>query len=129
MYGWILDCLEKLLLEKYGIDTHTQIFIEADTDVPEDGFDLMHDYPENIFFDLVAAAGSVLQLSRDEIVIIFGEYWIPYVKSKGFGKLLRVLGDNLRDVSTPCVTNRDKDLHLSIFALLTLFARPLPGIF
>jgi hypothetical protein len=97
MFGWINDCTECLVLKKFGLDTWHQIKSKANCDVPDGGFLRYKYYPDSDTVELVLAASEVLQISVDDVLFAFGDYFIEYVQDNGYSNVLECLGSNLRD--------------------------------
>lgn len=55
----------------------------------------MEAYPDDITHRLVKAASAVLNLTPQEIMQAFGEYWVQYTAQEGYGELMDMSGDNL----------------------------------
>ena len=61
MYGWINDCVEKLVVEKFGRATWLAIKEAAGlSEFQEGDFIRLEHYPDKMTFDLVAAASKIL---------------------------------------------------------------------
>ena len=58
MYGWINDCVEKLVIAKFGIETWHAIKQKAGCKVMDGGWIRLQSYPDSVTLDLVAAASG-----------------------------------------------------------------------
>ena len=57
----------------------------------------MKSYPDELTYNLVASASSILHLEQSTILEAFGEYWILYTAEEGYGEMLALSGSNLKD--------------------------------
>jgi hypothetical protein len=69
----------------------------------------MEAYPDQVTYDLVAAASKVLQTPADDILQAFGEYWVLYTGQTAYASMMRTAGGNLRQF----LINLD-NMHLKI---------------
>eukprot|EP00529_Nitzschia_sp_RCC80_P019025 CAMPEP_0113487066 /NCGR_PEP_ID=MMETSP0014_2-20120614/25319_1 /TAXON_ID=2857 /ORGANISM="Nitzschia sp." /LENGTH=514 /DNA_ID=CAMNT_0000380755 /DNA_START=284 /DNA_END=1828 /DNA_ORIENTATION=- /assembly_acc=CAM_ASM_000159 len=98
MFGWINDCTECLVIEKFGQDVWHQIKDEAGCgDVPDGGFLRYKYYPDSDTVSLVVAAAEVLNITVEDVLHAFGDYFVQYVQDNGYSNVLECLGSNLRD--------------------------------
>jgi hypothetical protein len=94
MYGLVNKAIEEMVCTHYGESTWEAIKQEAAlTDI--DYFVSMESYPDDVTHRLVRAACKVLNLSSEEILQAFGEYWVTYTAEEGYGEMLAMAGDNL----------------------------------
>lgn len=97
MLGWINDCVEKLVISKFGVDTWHTIKDEAGCTVADGGFYKLDVYPDKSTVDLVMAATEVSGLSAEAVLETFGAFFVQYVKDEGYENLLACQGSNLKD--------------------------------
>ena len=97
MFGWINDCTECLVLEKFGNETWQDIKEKAGCEVKDGGFLRYKYYPDSDTVQLVVAASEVLGIGVDDVLFAFGDYFIDYVRENGYSNVLECLGSNLRD--------------------------------
>jgi hypothetical protein len=95
MYGLVNKAVEDLVKTNFGEDTWLKIKEEAQ--VKQASFVGMESYPDGITYSLVGAASKVLGASAGQILEAFGEYWVLYTAKEGYGDMLDMAGDNLRD--------------------------------
>ena len=68
MLGWINDCIEKLVLHMYDIDTWHAIKLKAGCgDIKDGGFLKLETYPDKSTIDLVEAASEVSGLTVPQV--------------------------------------------------------------
>ena len=95
MYGWINASLESLVISKFGVDTWKEIREKSGLQISEI-WNRYENYPDSYTYDLVGAATAVLGLEASEILEVFGQYFLRYVKDEGYDNLLRCLGSDLQ---------------------------------
>lgn len=95
MYGLVNKAIEQMVCAQFGADIWETIKRRAEVDTT--AFFAMDHYSDDVTYRLVGAASSVLGLPADEVLRAFGRYWTLYTASEGYGELLRLTGDSLRD--------------------------------
>ena len=95
MYGLVNKAIEDLVTEQFGREKWEAICVEAGHD--DLGFIGMKSYPDELTYRLVGAASKVLGAGTDELLEAFGEYWILYTGSKGYGPLMDMAGSKFQD--------------------------------
>jgi hypothetical protein len=93
MYGLVNKAIEELVIHKFGKESWESIRSKAG--FHDVSFVSMQSYPDDVTYKLVGAASSVLQLQPEEILQAFGEYWVTYTASEGYGTLLDMAGNDL----------------------------------
>ena len=96
MFGWINDCMEKLVISKYGIEKWHEIKSKAGCQVSDNGFVRHQLYPDDSTVQLVVAASEILGLSVDEVLEAFGVFFMEFTRGEGFENLLQCQGSTLR---------------------------------
>lgn len=97
MLGWINDCVEKLVISKFGLDAWHSIKEKAGCKVPDGGFYKLDVYTDKSTVDLVVAATEVSGLSTEVVLETFGAFFVEYVRDEGYENLLLCQGSNLKD--------------------------------
>ena len=97
MLGWINDCVEKLVLDKFGVDAWHIIKQKAGCDVPDGGFLKLEHYTDKSTMDLVVASSEVSGLTVPQVLEAFGAFFVYYIRGEGYGSLLCCQGSTLRD--------------------------------
>jgi hypothetical protein len=95
MYGLVNKAVVDLIGSKFGEETWNKIKRKADVDI--DVFVSMDGYPDDITYRLVGAASEVLGITAEQVLETFGEYWVLYTASEGYGPLLNASGSSLRE--------------------------------
>jgi hypothetical protein len=96
MLGLINDCTEQLVITKFGLDAWHTIKENAKCDVKDYGFISHGHYPDSATVDLVVAASELLKVDVDDVLELFGQFFLQYTIDKGYDNLLRCQGSNLR---------------------------------
>ena len=95
MYGLVNTAIEQLITRQFGGGVWERVANAAN--VSPHGFVSMEAYDDAITYDLVAAASKELDLSTDEILEAFGEYWILYTAEEGYGALMDLSGKTFEE--------------------------------
>ncbi|MEC4814883.1 MAG: heme NO-binding domain-containing protein [Scytonema sp. PMC 1069.18] len=95
MYGLVNKAIQEMVCSRFGEDTWATIKHKADIDI--DAFISMESYPDDITYQLVHAASLVLEISPQEILQAFGEYWVLYTATEGYGQMLEMAGNDLSE--------------------------------
>lgn len=92
MYGLVNKAVEQLVKANFGEAKWQEIAKRANVD---QSFVSMTSYPDQVTFDLVAAASEVLGMPSDQILEAFGEHWIQYTVDEGYGQIMSLYGDSV----------------------------------
>ena len=92
MYGLVNKAVEQLVKVNFGDEKWQQIAKKAGVDQT---FIMMKPYPDQVTFDLVAAASDVLETPAEDILEAFGEHWIQFTVDEGYGKTMSLYGDSV----------------------------------
>ena len=95
MYGMVNEGIHTFIKTNYGDDAWKEICSKAGLNRSE--FERMASYDDAITYSLVGAIVEQTGLSQEEVLKVFGSYWIEFVSQSNFGRLLRVAGDNFVD--------------------------------
>ena len=109
MYGLVNKAIYDMVCDRFGEETWQKIKQKAEIGV--DNFLSMEPYPDDLTHRLVKAASEILGLSPGEIMQAFGEYWVQYTASHGYGDIMDMSSDNM----TEFLENLD-DLHARVGA-------------
>lgn len=94
MYGLVNKAVEQLVKTNFGEDTWLKIAQRANVDP---SFIMMKSYPDQVTFDLVAAASEILDTPAEQILEAFGEHWIQFTVDEGYGKTMSLYGDSVSE--------------------------------
>jgi hypothetical protein len=106
MYGMVNKAVKDLVVSHFGVEKWLAIKDKAG--VEEDVFLSNEGYPDELTYDLVAAASEVLGVPPRDILIAFGEYWVLHTARQGYGNMLEANGRNLPEflVNLPSLHTR-----------------------
>lgn len=93
MYGLVNQAVEDLAVRLGGPELWSKIVAQAGLDAPV--FVAMSAYDDDVTYRLVAAASEVLGVSQAEVLEAFGEHWILYTGSQGYGPMMSAMGETL----------------------------------
>lgn len=95
MYGLVNQAIADMVRSKFGDETWQQIRKKAA--VEDMTFLSMEGYPDDVTHRLVKAGSEILGLSPAQIMQTFGEFWVQFTATEGYGELMDMAGDNLPD--------------------------------
>lgn len=107
MYGLVNKAIRDMICANHGEATWERVRERAD--VPQDDFDGMQPYPDDLTHRLVMAASAELQAEPHALLHAFGEFWVKYTAHEGYGPLMDMAGDSLPEF----LHNLD-DLHARV---------------
>lgn len=93
MYGMVNKAVEQMVVMHHGEAVWEQIKARAGVEV--DVFMSNEGYPDEITYNLVAAACEILQAPPVQILRGFGEHWVLHTAQKGYGGLMQAAGRTL----------------------------------
>lgn len=102
MYGMINQGVRDLVVARVGEDGWREVREAAGITTPT--FDSFAGYPDSLTYTLVRCAAERLGLSIDEVLHAFGEHWITFTATEGYGEMMRLFGDNFRS----CIANLNR---------------------
>ena len=95
MYGLIIEAFCDTLRARYGEQTISEILKKAG--IQQSTFLSGKIYSESLIGRITKSTLEVTGTPVQEIVALCGESFVPYVEQHGYGRILRVLGRNMRD--------------------------------
>ena len=105
MYGMVNKAFQGMVSNQYGEDKWDEIKNKAGVD--SDFFISMEQYPDEVSGKIVGAASEVLEMSPEQFLIQFGEFWITYAANSDYREIFDVSGNtfvellqNLNDLHT-----------------------------
>ncbi|XP_051799315.1 guanylate cyclase soluble subunit beta-2 [Acanthochromis polyacanthus] len=92
MYGFINSCLQSLVRERFGEEIWDKL-----SSLPgvQDSFMTYTVYDDVLTISLVQEVCSLLGISADVFLKLFGEHFFNFCKEAGYDTMLRTLGGNL----------------------------------
>lgn len=97
MLGWINDCIEKYVIDKWGVDTWHAIKENAGCDVKDGGFLKLENYHDESTVVLAEATYEITGESIPEVYRGMGAYFAHYVSRHGYENLLLCQGHTLKE--------------------------------
>ncbi|KAE8737951.1 Soluble guanylyl cyclase beta-1 subunit, partial [Frankliniella occidentalis] len=96
MYGFVNYALELLVVRTFGEETWETIKKAAEVNM--DGQFLLREiYEDEVTYNLIGAAVSLLKIPADKILELFGKMFFEFCQESGYDKILQVLGATPRD--------------------------------
>lgn len=108
MYGLVNKAIEDMVCSYYDEDTWDTIKAKAGLE-DIDYFINMEGYPDDVTHRLVRAACEVLHMTSLEVLQAFGEYWVTFTATEGYGELMDSAGGDL-----PEFLNNLDNLHARV---------------
>uniref|UniRef100_A0A182FJ91 Guanylate cyclase soluble subunit beta-1 n=1 Tax=Anopheles albimanus TaxID=7167 RepID=A0A182FJ91_ANOAL len=96
MYGFVNYALELLVLKNFGLTIWEQIKKKAEVNM-EGQFLVRQIYEDDITYNLIEAAVSILNIPAGDILELFGKTFFEFCQDSGYDKILQVLGATPRD--------------------------------
>ena len=93
MYGLVNKAIADMFRSQFGEGTWQEIRQLAA--VENDTFLSMEGYADDVTHRLVKAGSQVFGLSSSQIMQVFGEFWVQFTATEGYGELIDMSGDNL----------------------------------
>ncbi|MEL1240887.1 heme NO-binding domain-containing protein [Flavobacterium flavipallidum] len=106
MYGVVNKSIEDLIITNFGKEKWENIKSRSGIDV--DFFISSEAYDDSITFKLAQAAAEEMQMSIEEVLVAFGEWWIVKTTSEKYPGLMSAGGVNLKEflLNLPVFHNR-----------------------
>jgi hypothetical protein len=101
MYGMVNQGIKTFIIKNYGEMKWTNICQIAN--ISDSDFMLLKTYSDDITYNLVAAISQELNISANQALEAYGEYWVIFASQSGYENLLSMFG---RDFQT-CLENLD----------------------
>lgn len=96
MLGMINHALQEMVEERLGTDAWESI--RAEVKVPDRVFVIMRQYPDEVTFALAGAVAGRLGVPVPDALHAFGHYWMVYTERQPWGKVMRSMGANVREL-------------------------------
>lgn len=106
MYGIVNKSIEELVIANYGEEKWEDIKAKSNIDI--DYFISSESYDDEITFTLASTIAKDLSITLDEVLKLFGEWWILYTGKNHYGYLLESGGDSFKTfmLNLPSFHNR-----------------------
>jgi hypothetical protein len=92
MYGIVNQAIQGLVVENFGQSKWEMI--KRRSGVDNDYFISNEPYDDDITYELVAAASEILEITAEEVLRAFGEYWVLKTGYEKYGDLMKAGGEN-----------------------------------
>lgn len=117
MYGMVNLAVRDLVITKFGESTWQTICDKAGVTSPD--FVPLKAYPDHITYALVGAASETLGLTAEQILHAFGDHWVKYTASEGYGVMMDMFGRDFRS----CLKNLN-GMHSHMGAMMPELVPP-----
>lgn len=107
MYGLVNQAIRDMILVNHGEEAWTRVRQRAEVEVEQ--FEGMEPYPDDLTHRLVRAASEELGQDAHTLLRAFGEFWVKYTATEGYGPLMEMAGASLPEF----LHNLD-DLHARV---------------
>jgi guanylate cyclase soluble subunit beta len=97
MLGLMNDCLEKLVISKFGVEVWEAVKERAGCDVKNDGFLKLESYHDDATAVLVECVNELTGLPLDEVYRLYGAHFPEYISEEGYENLLYCQGRTLKE--------------------------------
>ena len=95
MYGLVNKAIQGLVTENFGEEAWVKVKEKAGVTV--DSFLSNEPYPDEVTYKLAGAASEVLNMTLENVMIAFGEYWILKTGLQHYGALMHSGGPDLKE--------------------------------
>lgn len=95
MYGIVNKAIQGLVTENFGEEAWVKVKEKAGVTV--DSFLSNEPYPDEVTYKLAGAASEVLNMTVENVLIAFGEYWILKTGLQHYGALMHSGGPDLKE--------------------------------
>ncbi|KAK0398242.1 hypothetical protein QR680_002494 [Steinernema hermaphroditum] len=96
MIGWMHNCVQRMITDRYGMDAWKKILFDAGID-PEKEYETKTNYEDEETFQIIRSISISLDITVEAVWEVFGEYVIDYAWDNGFDTLLLSMANNLRE--------------------------------
>ncbi len=111
MYGLINMAIKQLVLDNFGESGWQKVLDEAK--VKQTNFEMLTIYNDDITYKLVGGACAVTGKSAEEILKLFGAYWVKYAAGAGYEPLFKLFGPTFKE----CMINLNR-MHEHMGAMM-----------
>lgn len=95
MYGIINQSIQELVIKEYGEETWLRILNKSGVDVAE--FQNHEIYDDSYTYKLAGATAEILETKLENVLKLFGEFWIMEISQKKYPNLMASGGKELKD--------------------------------
>jgi Haem-NO-binding len=91
------ECLEKLVISKFGTETWEYVKERAGCEVKNNGFLKLENYQEDATVLLVECVSEQTGLPIEEVYRLYGVHFVEYIMGEGYDNLLYCQGRTLKE--------------------------------
>jgi hypothetical protein len=95
MYGLVNKSIQDLITTNFGQEKWETIKLNSGVDI--DYFISTEPYEDSVTFQLAQSASTELNISVEEVLFVFGEWWILKTGNEKYGGLMKAGGSNLKE--------------------------------
>ncbi|PUB19231.1 heme-NO-binding protein [Yoonia sediminilitoris] len=112
MYGMVNHGIQSLIEENFGTDDWVQICEKAG--IETDHFEGLLSYPDEITYTLVDIISKRYEMGTDEVLRVFGEYWIQFSSDSSIARLLKISKKNSLQENLEALNDMHDRIKLSL---------------
>ncbi|MDN3205631.1 heme NO-binding domain-containing protein [Algoriphagus sediminis] len=98
MYGLVNKAIQDLITTNFGEEKWKVIREKSQIDI--DYFISTEPYDDSVTYQLATAASEELGVSVDEVLFLFGEWWVLETSLKKYGGLMKAGGSSVKEFLT-----------------------------
>ena len=117
MYGLVNEGIRELVISMSDADTWSAMCEEVG--VESEGFEPLCPYDDSVTYKLVALVAKRFNISQEEVLRRYGQFWITYTATQGYGEIMRLFGTDFRT----CLTNLNR-MHGHMGAMMPQLSPP-----
>jgi len=95
MYGMVNKGVQELVEAKGGVALWEKI--RSNAGCPFSSFQMLESYDDDVTYKLVGSISEELKITPEAVLEAFGEYWIEFTATKGYGPLLALFGNSFME--------------------------------
>jgi hypothetical protein len=106
MYGIVNKSIEELVIANFGQDNWDKVLEKSG--IEEDFFISSQPYDDDITYKLAGAAAEVMNVTVNDVLQLFGEWWVLKTSLEKYQGLMQSGGSNLQEflLNLPAFHNR-----------------------
>jgi hypothetical protein len=93
MYGLIHAAIQQLVVDRFGQEAWQQVMTQSKT--PADAFMSTRSYDDSVTYGLVGAVAELAEVSTEECLELFGQFWLAEFAPQSYDMLLSAAGSTL----------------------------------
>jgi Haem-NO-binding len=117
VYGLINEGLRDMVVGMAGQDAWKSM--TEDMGIDPSGFEPLCPYDDSLTYKLVELVSTRFNLSQDEVLRRYGNYWITFTAAQGYGEMMQLFGSDFRS----CLKNLNR-MHGHMGAMMPNLSPP-----